>query len=97
MIRHIVLIKWRDDLSADEMAEVRTRLDNLANVSAVEVVAHGPSLGLGGVGVDYALTVDLEDATAFGAYLADPIHDLAREILPTAAAEVRAVQFKLPS
>jgi hypothetical protein len=78
------------------MNELRTRLDRLeSEVPMVSALRHGPSLGLAGSGVDYALTVDVEDANAFHEYLGHPVHDHVREIFQQVADEVRTIQFKL--
>jgi hypothetical protein len=94
MIRHVVLMKWHDELTATEMAEVRSSLDRLrAEVPVVRALAHGPSLGLADSGTDYALTIDLDDEAAWQAYIDHPSHDVARQALRRFAAEVRSTQF----
>lgn len=97
MIRHVVLMKWRKELTPAEMAEVRSCLDKLgADAPSVRAMAHGPSLGISDSGADYALTVDVDDVAGWRAYSEHPSHDLPRAVLRRLAAEVRATQFTLP-
>jgi hypothetical protein len=97
MIRHVVLLKWRKELTPAEMAEVQSSLDKLAvEAPPVRAMAHGPTLGIADSGADYALTVDVDDAAGWRAYSEHPSHALAREVLRRLAAEARTTQFALP-
>jgi hypothetical protein len=97
MIRHVVLLKWRKELSPTEMTEVRSCLDKLgAEAPSVGAMAHGSGLSIAGSGADYALTADFDDAAGWRAYAEHPSHDLPRQVLRRLASEVTAIQFTVP-
>ena len=97
MIRHVLLLKWRHELTPAEMEEVRSGLDKLAaEATSVRAMAHGPSLGIADIGADYALTVDVDDADGWWEYSRHPAHDLPRAVIRRLRAEAWSTQFTLP-
>jgi hypothetical protein len=90
-------MKSRKELTASEMAEVRSCLDRLgAEAPSVRAIAHGPGLGIADSGADYALIVDFDDSDGWRAYSEHPAHDLPREVVGRLMAETRATQFAMP-
>src|SRR5258708_20052901 len=97
MIRHVLLLKWRHELTPAELEEVRTSLDKLgAEAPSVRAIAHGPSLGIADISADYALTVDVDDADGWWDYSKHPSHDLPRAVVRRLRTEAWSTQFRLP-
>ena len=97
MIRHVLLLKWRRELTPAEMEEVRRSLDKLgAEAPSVRTMAHGPSLGIADISADYALTVDVDDAAGWWEYSRHPSHDQPRALVRSLRAEAWSTQFTLP-
>jgi hypothetical protein len=91
-------MKWNNELTPAELAEVQSSLDRLkAEVPVVRALAHGPSLGITDSAANYALTVDLDDEAGWRTYLEHPSHVATREVLRRLTAEVRTTQFTLPA
>jgi hypothetical protein len=88
MIRHVVLVRFREGVTP---GEVSTIFDDLADLrrhlSGMRAVAHGPDVSPEGLshGHTHAFTVDFEDAAARDAYLALPEHEAAGARLVRAA------------
>lgn len=97
MIRHVVLVKFRDDVSSTEREAIYDGLralvgniDGLLNASfSVNVSPEGLSKGF-----NDGFTMDLRDAAARDRYLADPAHQAAGARL--VAATVGGVDGVLP-
>lgn len=89
MIRHLVLMRFRPDTAAGEVAAIFNDLDDLrrhmpgmlnfhagANVSPEELAR----------GYSHAIAIDFSDSAARGAYLIDPAHKAAGARLVAACA-----------
>ncbi len=88
MVRHIVLVRFRDDVAP---AEVTAILDELGGLSrllpGMREFRCGPNVSPEGLarGHTHAFTIDFDDAAARDAYLALPEHEAAGARLVKAA------------
>jgi hypothetical protein len=73
MIHHIVLYKLHDVADAPELTQTLTSLTRIAGVHALQCGKNTSPLGLSG-SWDFALHVQLADASALELYMADPRH-----------------------
>jgi hypothetical protein len=99
MIRHIVLVKWRDPLAIEERARL-VELNEALNAvrddaPTVRSLEYGASLGVVDVAANFALTADFDDVMGWRAYLDHPRHHEVRDIIHSLAAEVWTAQFTM--
>ena len=103
MIRHVVLVRFREGVApggisaiSDGLAGLRRHLPGMRNF------AHGPNVSPEGLarGFSHAFTVDFEDVVARDTYLALPEHEAAGARLVRAAegglAGLTVLDFALP-
>ncbi len=84
MIRHLVLVKFRDDVPSSEIAAILAQLSDLRSVLPGMVsFAGGPNTSPEGLarGYTHAFSCDFEDAAARDAYLDHPAHRAAGDRL----------------
>lgn len=82
MIRHVVVFRWLEGTTPEQLAAVHAALDGLqAAVPSIRAYTHGPDLGLGEGRWDYAVVGDFEDASGYQAYVDHPAHDDVRSNL----------------
>ena len=80
MIRHIVLVNFRDDVSADHRAEIYADLRALVGtIDGLLNASFGPNVSPEGLSKGYrdGFVMDLRDADARDRYLAHPAHQAA--------------------
>ena len=80
MIRHVVLVRFREAVPATEIAAIFKQLDELrAKLPGMKVFCCGSNVSPEGLsrGFTHAFTVDFSDAAARDAYLAHPDHEAA--------------------
>jgi hypothetical protein len=90
-VSHIVLMRWKDGVSAaaiDTTSELAQKL--AAEVPGVLSLSDGPSVSIEGIerGYDYALLVRFESIGARDAYLPHPVHQEYVDHISPIAAEV---------
>lgn len=88
MIRHMVLVTFRDDLARGETQAILAQLGDLRSVlPGMIAFAGGPNLSPEGLGCGYthAFTCDFTDTAARDAYLAHPAHQVAGQRLVASA------------
>ena len=98
MIRHIVLLRWRDTATEQQREAALAKLRALPKaIPYAQSLTCGTDLGLAAGNVDAAVVVDFSDIDAWQRYQNDPAHQgLVREYLAPILAERTAVQFTLP-
>ena len=97
MIVHTVSLKWNENVTPADVAEVEAALDGLPTLGAVEELLHGENLGLNpatAATCDYAFTVRLKDEASFAAYLAHPDHVAVGELLGPLVAARMSTQLR---
>ena len=88
MIRHVVLVRFREDVPPAEIKAIFEQLDRLRDrLPGMMTFCHGPNVSPEGLarGFSHAFTVDFCDAAARDAYLAHPEHEAAGARLVKAA------------
>ncbi len=103
MIRHVVLVRFRDDVAAAEIAAIFAGLAALRDhLPGMVLFASGPNVSPEGLsqGSTHVFTVDFTDTAARDAYLALPEHEAAGARLVKAAqgglAGLTVLDFELP-
>ncbi len=78
MLRHVLLLKFKDGVGADQVKALDTAFRQLlAEIPAVSAARVGAALGLpgsSGTPADYAITLDFRTPDDFAAYISDPDH-----------------------
>ena len=80
MIRHIVLIKFRDDVSEEHRQEIYAELRGLVGkIDGLLNATFGPNVSPEGLSKGFrdGFVMDLRDAAARDVYLAHPLHQAA--------------------
>ena len=80
MIRHVVLVRFREGVAPGEISGIFGDLADLRrHLPGMRSFAHGPDVSPEGLshGHTHAFTVDFEDSAARDAYLALPEHEAA--------------------
>ncbi len=88
MIRHVVLVRFREALPATEIMAIFQQLDDLrVKLPGLKAFHGGPNVSPEGLsrGFTHAFTADFIDAEARDAYLAHPDHEAAGARLVKAA------------
>lgn len=99
-VEHIVLLKWKDDVTPAQEAAVGAKLVALKDlIPGVVSISFGhqisPEAATKGHGFDAALTVVFADAAARDAYLPNPNHQAVVTVLKTMIADLAVVDYSL--
>ena len=98
MLRHVVLLRWKPEIPADQVEAITAALQALpAVVPEIRAYSCGPDLGLSGdANSTYAIVADFDDEVGWQAYDTHPEHQSVRAdlIRPWLAART-AAQFTL--
>jgi len=97
MIRHVVMFKWRDGTTAEQIQAVGDRLGRLpAEVPEIAAYSFGPDLGLSDGASGFAVVADFATVEDWRSYLAHPAH---LRVVEEAVAPIResrtVVQFEV--
>jgi hypothetical protein len=98
MIRHVVVFRWNDSVTDEQLVAMSAALDALPG-AIPEVVSyrHGRDIGIGAGNFQYSITADFADADGFAAYRDHPGHQrFIAEHITGRVAERAAVQFEYP-
>lgn len=96
MIRHVVMFRWDESVTDEQLVAMSAALDALPGAIA-EIVAyrHGRDLGIGATNFQYAVTADFADTDNFATYRDHPEHQrFIAEHITGRVAERSAVQFE---
>jgi hypothetical protein len=75
MFRHIVLVKFKDTLTAEDRASYQRAVEDVAAATpSARYFACGLNVGSGPNHHDFGAVMDFDDEPAFRAYLASPAH-----------------------
>ncbi len=96
MIRHVVMFRWNDSVTDEQLVEVAAALDALpAAIPEIVAYRHGRDLGLAPTNFQYSITADCADVAGFEAYRDHPEHQrFIAEHITGRVAERVAVQFE---
>ncbi len=97
MIRHVVVFRWNDSVTAADIAEVAAALDALpAAIPEIADYRHGRDAGLNTANFDYAVVGDFATPEDYVVYRDHPAHQHVIATQITRRAEQRAaVQFEI--
>jgi hypothetical protein len=97
MIRHMVLLRWSQRPSDDELEAIAAALDALpAAIDVIRSYEHGPDLGLAETNVDYGITATFDHPDDVAVYRDHPQHQaFIADHLTGRVAERVAVQIDL--
>jgi len=97
-VRHVVVFRWRDGVTQDDVASIDAALAELpAQIPSLRGYHHGADLGLGEGRWDYGIVAECDDIEGWRAYEQHPAHQhVVTEVLRPRIAERAAVQIGLP-
>ncbi|NUT57565.1 MAG: Dabb family protein [Agromyces sp.] len=97
MILHLAAFTWKDDVTADDIAELTSQLrDMAAQIPELRSYYCGPNLRVRPSPADYGVAAMVEDSRALEAYLDAPAHAAVYErLLGRMIADRVAVQLDL--
>ena len=95
MLRHIVLITFRPDATAADLAAFREALAQIRDtVPEIRGFITGDNVGKGPNHHDFAIVADFDDLAAFRRYIASPQHKAYVEGPAKAVAKIAAIQHE---
>ena len=97
MIRHVVVITWNPEATAEQKQQASDGLATLPPVMrGLRNYVFGPDLGISDGNADFAIVADFDDVDSYVAYRDHPAHVevVKRSIAPIADRRM-AVQFEL--
>ena len=97
MIRHVVVITWTPEATAERKQQASDGLATLpALMSGLRNYVFGPDLGVNEGNADFAIVADFDDADSYLAYRDHPAHvDVVKRSIAPISSQRRAVQFEL--
>ena len=99
MIRHVVMVRFTDDMTGEQKESLRVGLGRLPDlIPVIRAYRFGDDAGLNEGNYDFVVTADFDDADGYLAYRDHPDHKkLVTEVLAPCVAERAAVQFEWPT
>ncbi|NYF09850.1 hypothetical protein HDC94_001006 [Leifsonia sp. AK011] len=99
MILHLATFRWKDDVTAADVADLTEALRDMAvGIPELSSYVCGESLGLRPGGADFGVAAIVADEPALSAYLDSPAHAAVYErLLGRMIAERAAVQLPVES
>ena len=96
MIRHVVMFRWEESVTDEQLVAMSEALDALPEaIAEVVTYRHGPDLGIGATNFQYAITADFANVDDFAVYRDHPEHQqFIVEHITGRVAERAAVQFE---
>ena len=95
MFRHVVMVKFSDDMTEDDRAALRAGLGRLPEViPGIRAYRFGDDVGINEGNFDFVVTADFDAADGYLAYRDHPDHQkLVAELLGPFVTKRAAVQF----
>jgi hypothetical protein len=96
MIRHVVVFRWSDSVTDEQLVDLSAALDALpAAIPEIVAYRHGRDVGLAPANSDYSITADFANVDDFAVYRDHPTHQrFIAEHITGRVAERVAVQFE---
>jgi hypothetical protein len=97
MLRHIALLAWTREATAEQKAEAAAQIATLpALVPTIRAFASGADAGIREGTYDFAVTADFDDAAGYLAYRDHPRHqDIVDRYIVPIRAQGATVQYEL--
>jgi hypothetical protein len=95
MIRHVVLFRWKPEVTDEQKKLVATELAKLPSViPSIRSYVMGADAGINQGNAEFAVTADFDDESGYLAYRDDPTHrEIIAAYITPLVAERTAVQF----
>ena len=94
MLRHIVIFKFKEDCSEEQLKAVADGMNALpAKIPQIVSYKHGKDAGVADSKFDYVLVADFESAEDFLAYRVHPDHQAFGQTVMPLIADVSQIQF----
>jgi quinol monooxygenase YgiN len=95
MLRHIVLVTFKPEATAEQRAAVRSAVESFSvQVPEVRSLVCGENVGSGPNHHDFAMVADFDDLAAFRRYIASPAHQAYVQGPAKAVAKIAAIQHE---
>jgi hypothetical protein len=96
MIRHVVMFRWNDSVTDEQLVGMASALDALpGEIPEIVSYHHGRDLGIGATNFEYSITADFADVDGFTAYRDHPDHQrFIADHITGRVSERTAVQFE---
>jgi hypothetical protein len=97
--RHVVLLRWADDVPDDHVEQVRAGLDALpSQIPQIRSFQHGSDVGVSEGNYDYVVIADFDNVGDRRVFRAHPAHVLLMEEHITGKVQDRAaIQYQTPA
>ena len=97
MFRHVVMFRWNEDVTIDEVSATGRALDALpALVPTIRDYRHGGDAGVNSGNFDYVVVADFDDLEGYLAYRDHPDHqELIAGHIAGRVADRAAVQYEV--
>ena len=95
MIKHIVMIKFKPEVSQEQQGEfVKTSVEALGQIPGVKSIIAGQALDIEGKpAYNGALLMDFDSEAQLKAYLEHPVHKAAEAQIPTMCSDILVVDL----
>ena len=95
MIRHVIMLKFKLEVSQEQQAELgKTSVEALEQIPGVKNIIAGPALDIEGKPVcDAAVFIDFDDEAKLKAYLEHPVHKAAEAQLPAVCSDIKVLNY----
>ena len=99
MFRHVVMVRFTDEMTDDDKAALRAGLARLPDViSGIRTYRFGDDVGINEGNFDFVVTADFDDVQGYLAYRDHPEHqELVKGLLAPLVAKRASVQFEWPA
>ena len=97
--RHVVLLRWADDVPEDHVEQVRAGLDALPpQIPQIRSFLHGSDVGVSEGNYDYVVVADFDNVGDWRAFREHPAHLLfMEEHIKDKFADRAAIQYQTPA
>ncbi len=97
MIRRVVLLRWKEGMTAAQVEAVTAGLSTLpGQIPEIRSYTHGPDLAAEAGAYDYGIVADFDDVDGWRVYDSHPVHDKVRaDIIRPYIAERATALFTL--
>ncbi|MFI1379633.1 Dabb family protein [Embleya sp. NPDC020886] len=96
MLMHVVIATWKPDVSASDIAGIRTAVERFAEeIPGIRDVRAGADLGLREDNADFAMTAVFADVDALDRFVEHPAHVRVSARPAPLVASVHRIQFPL--
>jgi hypothetical protein len=97
MIRHVLMIRWKNSFSADIREKWVEGLEKMrGNIPGMLALSHGPDILHTDKSWDHVIIVDFASVEDIATYNSHPLHEAIKPYSLPNAAELAYVDFEIP-